>query len=40
MISTATFLALAIQCAPDIAPDTLSRIVKTESGFNPGLLVS
>lgn len=35
MISTATFLALAIQCAPDIAPDTLSRIVKTESGFNP-----
>lgn len=35
MISTATFLALAIQCAPDVAPDTLSRIVKTESGFNP-----
>lgn len=35
MISTAAFLALAMQCAPDIAPDTLSRIVKTESGFNP-----
>lgn len=35
MISTATFLALAIQCAPDVAPDTLARIVKTESGFNP-----
>lgn len=35
MISTAAFLALAIQCAPDVAPDTLSRIVKTESGFNP-----
>lgn len=35
MISTATFLALAMQCAPDVAPDTLSRIVKTESGFNP-----
>lgn len=35
MISTAAFLALAMQCAPDIAPDTLGRIVKTESGFNP-----
>lgn len=35
MISTAAFLALAIQCAPDVAPDTISRIVKTESGFNP-----
>ncbi|MEW5125765.1 lytic transglycosylase domain-containing protein [Citrobacter freundii] len=35
MISTAAFLALAIQCAPDVAPDTLTRIVKTESGFNP-----
>ncbi|MGO4746723.1 lytic transglycosylase domain-containing protein [Serratia quinivorans] len=35
MISTAAFLALAMQCAPDVAPDTLSRIVKTESGFNP-----
>jgi len=35
MISTAAFLALAIQCAPDVAPDTLARIVKTESGFNP-----
>lgn len=35
MISTAAFLALAMQCAPDIAPDTISRIVKTESGFNP-----
>ncbi|ECO9908529.1 lytic transglycosylase domain-containing protein [Salmonella enterica] len=35
MISTAAFLALAIQCAPDIATDTLARIVKTESSFNP-----
>lgn len=35
MITTAAFLTLAMQCAPDIAPDTLSRIVKTESGFNP-----
>ncbi|WP_277973342.1 lytic transglycosylase domain-containing protein [Pantoea agglomerans] len=35
MISTAAFLALAMKCAPDVAPDTLSRIVKTESGFNP-----
>ncbi|MGK7247425.1 transglycosylase SLT domain-containing protein [Buttiauxella agrestis] len=35
MISTAAFLALAMQCAPDVAPDTLARIVKTESGFNP-----
>lgn len=35
MISTAAFLALAIKCAPDVAPDTLTRIVKTESGFNP-----
>lgn len=35
MISTAAFLTLAITCAPDVAPDTLTRIVKTESGFNP-----
>lgn len=35
MISTAAFLALAMKCAPDVAPDTLTRIVKTESGFNP-----
>lgn len=35
MISTADFLSLAMLCAPDIAPDTLARIVKSESGFNP-----
>lgn len=35
MITTAAFLALAVKCAPDVAPDTLMRIVKTESGFNP-----
>lgn len=34
MISTAAFLALALKCAPDVAPDTMLRIVKTESGFN------
>lgn len=35
MITTAAFLSLAIRCAPDIHPDTLTRIVQTESGFNP-----
>jgi type IV secretion system protein VirB1 len=34
MITTAAFLALALQCSPDVAPDTMSRIVKTESSFN------
>lgn len=34
MITVSAFLAMAIQCAPDVAPDTLRRIVKTESGFN------
>jgi len=34
MITTAAFLSLAMQCAPDVAPDTLARIVKTESSFN------
>jgi len=29
------FLALAIVCAPMVAPTTLQAIVKTESNFNP-----
>jgi type IV secretion system protein VirB1 len=29
------FLALALACAPWVAPETLSAIVKTESGFQP-----
>lgn len=34
-IAATAFLALAAQCAPNVDPDTLARIVKTESGFNP-----
>jgi type IV secretion system protein VirB1 len=33
-IAATAFLALAAQCAPNVDPDTLARIVKTESGFN------
>lgn len=29
------FLALAQQCAPAVAPQTLAAIIRTESGFNP-----
>ncbi|AOK19214.1 lytic transglycosylase [Burkholderia ubonensis] len=29
------FLSLAQQCAPQIAPATMTAIVRTESGFNP-----
>ncbi|NIF56040.1 lytic transglycosylase domain-containing protein [Burkholderia sp. Ax-1724] len=29
------FMSLAQQCAPQIAPDTMAAIVRTESGFNP-----
>lgn len=29
------FMALAQQCAPQIAQDTMAAIVRTESGFNP-----
>ncbi|KPB46197.1 lytic transglycosylase domain-containing protein (plasmid) [Pseudomonas savastanoi pv. phaseolicola] len=35
MLTTSAFLALAMQCAPSIHPDTLTPIVKTESSFNP-----
>lgn len=35
MLSTATFLALAMQCAPNVHPATLRALVQTESSFNP-----
>lgn len=35
MISTATFLALAIKCASTIHPDTAVDIARVESGFYP-----
>lgn len=35
MISASTFLALALQCAPTIHPDTTIDIGHTESGFEP-----
>lgn len=35
MLTAATFLSLAMQCAPLVHPDTISDIAKTESGFNP-----
>ena len=34
-LSEETFAALAHKCAPDIAFDTLSALVKTESSFHP-----
>lgn len=35
MIAPVDFSTLALQCAPQVAPATLSAIVRTESGFNP-----
>jgi type IV secretion system protein VirB1 len=35
LIMPIDFVALAQQCAPQIAPLTMAAIVKTESGFNP-----
>ena len=35
MIPLATFLALAQQCAPAVAPATMAAVVPVESGFNP-----
>lgn len=35
MLKTATILALAAQCAPEVAPSTLHAVVLTESGGNP-----
>jgi type IV secretion system protein VirB1 len=33
-VDTATFLALALACAPQVHPDTARAIVAVESGFN------
>lgn len=35
MISTASFLALTMQCAATVHPDTALDVAKTESGLNP-----
>lgn len=35
MLSTATFLSLALQCASTVHPDTAQDVARTESGFNP-----
>lgn len=35
MLSTAAFMAIAMQCAVSVHPDTAHDIAKTESGFNP-----
>ena len=34
-MDTATFLALALACAPQVHPDTARAIASVESGFNP-----
>ena len=35
MISTTTFIALAMQCAATVHPDTAMDVVRVESGLNP-----
>lgn len=35
MISTTTFIALAMQCAATVHPDTAIDVVRVESGLNP-----
>lgn len=35
MLSTSTFLALAMQCAATVHPTTAQDVAKTESGYNP-----
>lgn len=35
MLSTTAFLALAVQCAPSVHPDTAYEVARVESGFNP-----
>lgn len=35
ILPAATLAALFFQCAPDVAPDTLLAIIRTESGGNP-----
>jgi type IV secretion system protein VirB1 len=34
-VGTATFLALALACAPQVHPDTARAIARVESSFNP-----
>lgn len=34
-ITFAAFLALAAECAPGVAPETLAAVARVESGFNP-----
>ena len=35
MLSTTAFVALAMQCAASIHPDTAQEVARVESGFNP-----
>ncbi|EJM9018211.1 lytic transglycosylase domain-containing protein [Salmonella enterica] len=35
MLSTTAFLALAMQCAASVHPDTAHEVARVESGFNP-----
>ena len=35
MLSTSAFIALAMQCAASVHPDTSHEIARVESGFNP-----
>lgn len=35
MLSTSTFLALAMQCAASVHPETAQEVARVESGFNP-----
>ena len=35
MLSTSTFVALALQCAVNVHPDTAHEVARVESGFNP-----
>ena len=35
MLSTSTFLALALHCAARAHPDTTHEVARVESGFNP-----
>ncbi len=34
ILELATFAALAVVCAPSVAPETLAAVARTESGFN------
>jgi type IV secretion system protein VirB1 len=34
-VDSATFLALAVACAPQVHPTTAEALVRVESGFNP-----